>query len=145
MSEENQVFRADRGPEPSKLDPAAATSRAAAPAVRAAASFNDDRITVTPSAVAPAPAPVQAAPTVIAPASVSAANPAATPAATPAANPASPAPELKFEVDASQLWHAPEALARRIANLQSTSAATSHLLDEQEAETRRIEQQLKSL
>ncbi len=141
MSEENQVFRADRGPEPSKLDPAAATSRAAAPAVRAAASFNDDRITVTPSAVAPAPAPVQAAPTVIAPASVSAANPAAT----PAANPASPAPELKFEVDASQLWHAPEALARRIANLQSTSAATSHLLDEQEAETRRIEQQLKSL
>ncbi len=141
MSEENQVFRADRGPEPSKLDPAAATSRAAAPAVRAAASFNDDRITVTPSAVAPAPAPVQAAPTVIAPASVSAANPAAT----PAANPASLAPELKFEVDASQLWHAPEALARRIANLQSTSAATSHLLDEQEAETRRIEQQLKSL
>ncbi len=137
MSEENQVFRADRGPEPSKLDPAAATSRAAAPAVRAAASFNDDRITVTPSAVAPAPAPVQAAPTAIAPASVSAAN--------PAANPASPAPELKFEVDASQLWHAPEALARRIANLQSTSAATSHLLDEQEAETRRIEQQLKSL
>ncbi len=141
MSEENQVFRADRGPEPSKLDPAAATSRAAAPAVRAAASFSDDRITVTPSAVAPAPAPVQAAPTAIAPASVSAANPAAT----PAANPASPAPELKFEVDASQLWHAPEALARRIANLQSTSAATSHLLDEQEAETRRIEQQLKSL
>ncbi len=137
MSEENQVFRADRGPEPSKLDPAAATSRAAAPAVRAAASFSDDRITVTPSAVAPAPAPVQAAPTAIAPASVSAAN--------PAANPASPAPELKFEVDASQLWHAPEALARRIANLQSTSAATSHLLDEQEAETRRIEQQLKSL
>lgn len=141
MSEENQVFRADRGPESSKLDPATATTRAAAPAVRAApaASFNDDPIPDTPSAVAPAPAPAPA------PAASTAIAPASVPAANPAAVPATPAPDLKFEVDASQLWHAPEALAQRIANLQSTSAATSHLLDEQEAETRRIEQQLKSL
>ncbi len=134
MSEENQVFRGDRGPELSKVETVAATARAAAPAVKtvmaaSAASFNDEPL---PDASAAAEAsPPQAS--------------AAESAIEPAAAPASPAPELKFEVDASQLWHAPEALARRIANLQSTSAATSHLLDEQEAETRRIEQQLKSL
>ncbi len=142
MAEENQVFRGDRGPEVSKLDTEAATHRAA-PAVKAAtaASFNDDPGPETSSAAEPATAPATAP----APASASTTESTTASATASAAAPESPAPELKFEVDASQLWRAPEALAQRIANLQSSSAATSHLLDEQEAETQRIAQQLKSL
>lgn len=132
MSEESQVFRGDRQPEISKVDTSATAARTAAPAAKVAssASFNDDVVPDASAAHAPASA---------------AQDPAPASAAPPAIEPATPAPELKFEVDASQLWHAPETLAQRIANLQSTSAATAHLLDEQEAETRRIEQQLKSL
>ncbi len=139
MSEESQVFRGDRGPEVSKLETDAATTRASAPAVTpaTAARFHDAPGRDTPSAAEPAQVPAPE------PSPASASTTASSTASSIA--PERPAPELKFELDASQLWHAPEALASRIANLQSTAAATSHLLDEQEAETRRIAQQLKSL
>ena len=137
MSEENQVFRSDRDPQVSKLDTVVPGNRAAAPAAHAAeaeqaakaAHFHDEPVPDAPVPTEPAPGT----------------SPAVEPATEAAAVPDTPAPELKFEVDHSQLWHAPETLAQRIAKLQSTSAATAHLLDEQEAETRRIEQQLKSL
>lgn len=126
MSEESQVFRGDRAPERSQaIDDAAkhksAAPQAPAPGAASAASFNDD----PPPAE---PAVEEAPPAVAAPAPV-----------------AAPEPELTFEVDRSQLWHAPEALRLRMAQLRSTAVETSHVLDEQEAEARRIEKQLKSL
>lgn len=120
MSEESQVFRGDRGPELSKTDNDAAKKKAAVPKAEAHA--------------APAPSAQSAADF----------NDEPQPAA-PAAAPAAPEAELTFEVDASQLWQAPEALRQRMAQLRSTAVETSHVLDEQEAETRRIEKQLKSL
>lgn len=124
MSEEGQVFRGDRAPELSQVEgdsarrkPAAAQTVPTAPAAQ-----------VAPQAEAPVDPVVHEA--------------ADTPAAAPAA---APEPELKLDVDESQLWHANEALRQRIAQLHSTAKATAHQLDAQEEETRRIEKQLKSL
>ena len=123
MSEESQVFRGDRAPERSKVEIDATRQKdvplpepkAAEPAM-VAESFNAEPVTEAPAA------PAEAAPA-----------------------PVAPEPELKLEVDPSQLWHASEALRQRIAQLHSTSVATAHVLDEQEAEARRIAKQLKSL
>ncbi len=129
MSEESQVFRGDRAPERSKVEIDANKPKAVpAPEPKTtepamvAESFNAEPVPEVPAAPAEA-----------APATVSAVAPAA------------PEPELKLEVDQSQLWHASEALRQRIAQLHSTSVATAHVLDEQEAEARRIAKQLKSL
>ncbi len=131
MSEESQVFRGDRAPEVSKVESGGgkhreaaqsappATPAPAAPAV-VAESFNPEPVADAPAA--PAPATAANAPT-----------------------PAAPEPALKLEVDPSQLWHSSEALRQRIAQLHSTSVATAQVLDEQEAEARRIAKQLKSL
>ena len=126
MSEESQVFRGDRAPERSKVEINATGQKAvplpepkAAEPAMVAESFNAEPVPEAPAA------PAEAAPA-------------------PAA-PVAPEPELKLEVDPSQLWHASEALRQRIAQLHSTSVATAHVLDEQEAEARRIAKQLKSL
>ena len=123
MSEESQVFRGDRAPERSKVENNATSQKAvplsepkAAEPAMVAESFNAEPVTEAPAA------PAEAAPA-----------------------PVAPEPELKLEVDPSQLWHASEALRQRIAQLHSTSVATAHVLDEQEAEARRIAKQLKSL
>ena len=127
MSEQSEVFRGDRAPELSKVDPDAGkakdVAKPAAPPEPAmvAESFN-------PEPVADQPA-----------------TPATPVSAAPVPKAAAPEPELKLEVDPSQLWHSSEALRQRIAQLHSTSVATAHVLDEQEAEARRIAKQLKSL
>ena len=130
MSEESQVFRGDRAPELSKVDGTSAPHK---------------KVPVQPSEAAPSSPPEQ---DVVAPGlnPEPVAEAPATPApATAAPSAAAPEPELKLEVDPSQLWHASEALRQRIAQLHSSAVATSHVLDEQEAETRRIAKQLKSL
>lgn len=124
MSEESQVFRGDRAPELSKVEPnAGKIKEEARPAVSPAA---------VPAAVAESFHPEPVADTPVA-------------AATAVPEPAEPEPALKLEVDPSQLWHSSEALRQRIAQLHSTSVATAQVLDEQEAEARRIAKQLKSL
>ncbi|MEO0316665.1 MAG: hypothetical protein RL404_342 [Pseudomonadota bacterium] len=142
MSEENQVFRGDRAPELSKgaddvekqkQKPAAQLATAAQPNAASASSFND----------VPAPAASAASfndePEPAAPAE------AAPPAAEVAAAPVSPEPEMKFEVDPSQLWQASEAMVQRMSQLRSSAVETGNMLDEHEAEARRLEKQLKSL
>ncbi len=142
MSDESQVFRGDRDPEISKGGDASAKQKAAAlqegsapvpaPAPKAAASFNDEP---APKAAAsfnnePVPeAPAETPP----------------PAATTAPAPAAPEAELTFEVDRSQLWQASEAMIQRMSQLRSTAVETGQMLDEHEAEARRLEKQLKSL
>lgn len=132
MSEKSEVFRGDRAPEMSKVESdagkATAATRPAAPPAAAPPA------TTEPAMVAQSfnPEPVAEAPP-------------ATPTVVAAPQPAAPEPELKLEVDPSQLWHSSEALRQRIAQLHSTSVATAHVLDEQEAEARRIAKQLKSL
>jgi hypothetical protein len=129
MSEESQVFRGDRAPERASVGGGAVQKKPATePQARADAS--------------PAAQPVAA--------ESFAAEPEAGPSATPAPvvaapAPVAPAPELKLEVDPSQLWHSSQVLRQRMAQLHSTAAATAHVLDEQEADARRIAKQLKSL
>ncbi len=136
MSEETQVFRGDHAPELSQVEPGAARSKAAP---------------VQPASTTPATKPADT-PTATAAAAIDEAvsAPAAVPSTEPdaqtaAKGQAAPEPALNLAVDESQLWHVPEALRQRIAQLHSTSVATAHLLDEQEQESRRIEEHLKQL
>ena len=132
MSEESQVFRGDRTPERANVD-GDAIKKKPAPESRPLA----DAASAPPPAV-PQPAVLErpAAETV---APAQAAPVVAVPAAAP------PAPELKLDVDPSQLWQTSQVLRQRMAQLHATAAATAHVLDEQEADTRRIAKQLKSL
>ena len=130
MSEESQVFRGDRTPERATVDRDATKKKPAtdvqpvADAASATQPVVAERFAAETMAEQPAPAPA---------------------APPPAPAPAAPEPELKLEVDPSQLWHTSQALRQRMAQLHSTAAATAHVLDEQEADARRIAKQLKSL
>ncbi len=141
MSEETQVFRGDHAPELSQVEPGAARSKAAP--VQPASTTPATKPADTPTATA-APAVDKA---VTAPAAVPSTEADAQIAGVCMAAPskAAPEPALNLAVDESQLWHVPEALRQRIAQLHSTSVATAHLLDEQEQESRRIEEHLKQL
>ncbi len=130
MSEESQIFQSDREPEMARISPSPQT-RKPAPALN-------------PQAAQPAPAAEPASPGAEIQAEMPVQVPVPVPMAVPAAAPA-PEPELELKVDDSILWHAPSALQQRIANLQSTAAATAHQLDEQEEASRKIAQHLKGL
>lgn len=143
MSEENQLFRGDRDPEFSRSGDDVEKQKAAAlrdesapapvPGAASTVSFNGEP---APAAAAASfndePAPEASADT-------------AAPAEAPAAAPVAPEAALKFEIDRSQLWQVSEAMVQRMSQLRSTAAETGHMLDEQEAEARRLEKQLKSL
>lgn len=55
------------------------------------------------------------------------------------------APPLDFQLDESQLFHTPEAVRQRMAQLASAAHATAHLLDEQAEDGQRIAKRLRSL
>lgn len=121
MSEDSQIFQGDRPPQRTSAAPEASVRKPAP-------------VTVPAAAAEPMPTVAEAARTDEPP----------VPVAAPTAAPV-PQPELQLQVDESSLWHAPTTLQQRIANLQSTSAATAHLLDEQEEASRKIAQHLKVL
>ncbi len=139
MSEETQIFRGDHAPELSQVEPGAAHSKAAP--VQPASTTPATKPADTPTAAATVDKTVSAPAAV--PSTEAAAQTAA--ASTTIVSKAAPEPELNLAVDESQLWHVPEALRQRIAQLHSTSVATAHLLNEQEQESRRIEEHLKQL
>ncbi len=116
MSEQTKIFRGDRAPEEGAVDLPAAAPKAAADAP------------VNPPAPAAEAEPAAPAPPV---------------AQAPAAH-AAPAP-LDFQLDDSQLFHTPEAVRQRMAQLASIAHSTAHLLDAQAEESERIAKRLKSL
>ena len=122
MSEETKIFRGDHAPEEGRVEPSVPAARKA-PAAPVA--------DVTPPAETPASKP--------------AAEPvAAAPMLPPATAPA-PEPALDFHLDESQLFHTPEAVRQRMAQLASIAHSTAHMLDEQAQEAERIAQRLKKL
>lgn len=123
MSEETKIFRGDHAPEDGRVEKAIPVPN-------------------TPVHVpltAPAPEPAAAAAEAAPPATPA---PAAPEAAAPAA---APPPPLDFHLDESQLFHTPEAVRQRMAQLASIAHSTAHMLDEQAQEAERIAQRLKKL
>lgn len=121
MSEQTKIFRGDRAPEEGAVDLAApALNVPAAPVKPPSPAAADGGLS---AAVSPAPAD---------------------PAPPAAAAHAAPAP-LDFQLDDSQLFHTPEAVRQRMAQLASIAHSTAHLLDEQAEQSERIAKRLKSL
>jgi hypothetical protein len=118
MSEEAKIFRGDHDPEQGFV--AAPVARMPAPA----------------PAPTPAPAKPEAADEMVAPAA---------PEPVPAEPVPAPAAPLKFDLDSSQLFHTPEAVRQRMAQLATLAHSTAHQLDEQAEASDRIAKRLKSL
>ena len=120
MSEETKIFRGDHAPEEGLVEKAIPVPN-------------------TPVHV-PLTVPVpEAASAVPEPAPVTPAVPEAAAPAVP------PPPPLDFRLDESQLFHTPEAVRQRMAQLASIAHSTAHMLDEQAQEAERIAQRLKKL
>lgn len=119
MSEEAKIFRGDHDPAQGVVAVPVAPMPAPAPAKT--------------EAVSEAPPPAAAEP-------VTPAEPVSAPVVAP-----DPAPPLNFHLDDSQLFHTPEAVRQRMAQLASVAQSTAHLLDAQAEETERIAKRLKSL
>ncbi len=122
MSEEAKIFRGDHDPEQGFV--AAPVARMPAPAP-VPATPKPEAVDELPALAVPEPTPAEAL---------------HAPVATP-----KPAPPLNFELDASQLFHTPEAVRQRMAQLATLAHSTAHLLDEQAEASDRIAKRLKSL
>ena len=121
MSEETKIFRGDHAPEEGRVEKAIPVPNTPV------------HVPLTVPAPEPAAAAEEAAPPA----------PAAPDAATEVAAP--PPPPLDFHLDESQLFHTPEAVRQRMAQLASIAHSTAHMLDEQAQEAERIAKRLKSL
>ncbi len=123
MSEQTKIFRGDHAPEAGQVDAFA------------------------PELNTPAPVPVAAtaadAPKAEPKADATKADASKTDVPAPASQAAPP--PLDFHLDDSQLFHTPEAVRQRMAQLASAAHATAHLLDKQAGDSERIAQRLRSL
>lgn len=124
MSEETKIFRGDHAPEEGRVEKAVPIPNTpvhvplTAPAPEAAAATGEPGPVVAPASEPPAPKSAPPAP--------------------------APAP-LDFHLDESGLFHTPEAVRQRMAQLATLAHSTAHLLDEQAEESERIARRLKSL
>ncbi len=120
MSEQIKIFRGDHAPEEARVEKNIPAARKPAPVP------------------APEPEPTAAVPIAAAPAPQPPAP--ATPVTAVKAEPA-----LEFRLDDTQLFHTPDAVRQRMAQMAAVAHTTAHLLDEQAEESERIARRLKSL
>jgi hypothetical protein len=124
MSDEAKIFRGDHDPEQGYVAVPVARMPTPVPAAPKPAAADEPVAQATPE-----PAPVETEPVAV-----------RAPVVTP-----KPAPPLHFELDASQLFHTPEAVRQRMAQLATLAHSTAHQLDEQAEASDRIAKRLKSL